>query len=303
MGPAYLDLGRVELEERAERAWSLLENCRLCPRECGVNRLGEERGYCGSGQNPIVSSYNAHFGEEPPISGDCGSGTVFFTNCNMKCVYCQNYPISQLGNGREVGLERLGRMMLDLEARGCHNVNFVTPSHMVPQILKGLLTAVEGGLSVPLVYNSSGYDSVETLLLLDRVVDIYMPDSRYGSNYAAQKYSDAPDYVEINRKALKEMHRQVGDLAVKGGVAERGILIRHLVLPNGLSESRQVFDFIARELSPDTYMSLMDQYFPCYEAEGYPEISRKISLEEYKDTLDAMWEFGLHRGWVQDHIG
>jgi putative pyruvate formate lyase activating enzyme len=279
-----------------------MRNCKLCPRRCAVNRLEGELGYCGTGRDPVVSSYNAHFGEEPPISGSAGSGTIFFTNCNMKCVYCQNYPISQLKNGREVSVEELGSMMLALQARGCHNVNFVTPSHMVPQILKGLLLAADRGLDLPLVYNSGGYDSVETLRLLDNVFDIYMPDSRYGFDEQAGKYSDAPDYVEVNRKALKEMHRQVGDLDVKEGVASRGLLIRHLVLPNGLSNSRKVFAFIAKELAENTYMSLMDQYFPCYEAGTYPELSRRISSEEYKEALDAMWESGLQRGWVQDHI-
>ncbi len=300
--PAYLALPEGELEDRADRAFALMEECRLCPRECGVDRLAGKSGYCESGPDPVVSSYNAHFGEEPPISGRSGSGTIFLTNCNMKCVYCQNYPISQLHNGRQVSCEQLGKMMLSLQSRGCHNINFVTPSHMVGPILRGLAAAACNGLELPLVYNSGGYDSVETLRLLDGVFDIYMPDSRYGRNEEAARYSDAPDYVGVNRAALKEMHRQVGDLMVRGGVAVKGLLIRHLILPNGLSSSKEVFKFIAEELSKETYMSLMDQYFPCYQADRYPEISRRIDSHEYKDALDAMWGFGLHRGWVQDHV-
>ncbi|MFQ5904964.1 MAG: radical SAM protein [bacterium] len=300
--PRYLNLSTKELDERIERAFSLLDGCRLCPRECGVNRLRGELGYCNSGKAAIVSSYNPHFGEEPPISGHNGSGTIFFTNCNMRCIYCQNYPISQLHNGNEVMCDELAQMMMSLQARGCHNVNFVTPTHMVAQILEALSDAVEKGLTIPLVYNSGGYDSVQTLRLLDGIFDIYMPDSRYGKNAEASRYSDAPDYVEVNRAALREMHKQVGDLVLKDGVGVTGLLIRHLVLPNGLSNSFEVFTFIAEELSRNTYVSLMDQYFPCYQADSCPELSRRINSKEYQDALDAMWELGLHRGWVQDHF-
>jgi len=300
--PRYLNLSSSELDDKIQGAFSLLDGCRLCPRECGVNRLQGELGYCNSSEVPFVSSYNPHFGEEPPISGVTGSGTIFFTNCNMRCVYCQNYPISQLHNGKDVGCDEVAQMMISLQARGCHNVNFVTPTHMVPQILKALTTAIGRGLTIPLVYNSGGYDSVQTLRLLDGIFDIYMPDSRYGKNEEASKYSDASDYVEVNRAALKEMHRQVGDLVLKDGVGVTGLLIRHLVLPNRLSNSSNVFTFIAKELSRNTYVSLMDQYFPCYQAESYPELRRRISSKEYQDALDAMWELGLHRGWVQDHF-
>lgn len=300
--PGYLNLMGKELTDKVEKAFSLLDECRLCPRECGVDRLKGELGYCDSGRDAIVSSYNPHFGEEPPISGHSGSGTIFFTNCNLNCAYCQNYPISQLHNGRTVSSDELAEMMLSLEEKGCHNINFVTPTHMVPQILQGLSTAVGKGLMLPLVYNSGGYDSVGTLKLLDGVFDIYMPDSRYGRNVEGSKYSDAPDYVEVNRAALKEMHSQVGDLAMKDGVAVSGLLIRHLVLPNGLSNSGEVLSFIAEHLSKNTYVSLMDQYFPCYHADSFPELARRITTKEYEDALDAMWKLGLHRGWVQDHL-
>jgi putative pyruvate formate lyase activating enzyme len=279
-----------------------MEGCRVCPRECGLDRLHGELGHCHSGREAVVSSFNPHFGEEPPVSADRGSGTIFFTSCNLNCVYCQNYPISQLRNGKETTCDGLAGMMLSLQEEGCHNINFVTPTHMVPQILESLCVAVDRGLEIPLVYNSSGYDSVETLKLLDGIVDIYMPDSRYGKDEEALKYSNAPGYVGINRAALEEMHRQVGDLVIEAGVARSGILIRHLVLPVNLSNSKEVFKFIAENLSRNTYMSLMDQYFPCHKAGSYPELSRRINSREYEDALDWMWELGLHRGWVQDHF-
>jgi putative pyruvate formate lyase activating enzyme len=268
-----------------------------------VNRLVGQQGFCRSGKEVIISSYNSHFGEEPPLVGSSGSGTIFFTNCNLRCVYCQNYPISQLGNGNKVTLLELAKIMLELQKRRCHNINLVTPTHFVPQILKGLQLAIKMGLYIPIVYNTSGYESVGTLKLLDGVVDIYLPDARYADNKIAKKYSAAPNYFEVMKKALKEMYRQVGELIInKSGVAHSGLIVRHLVLPGGLSGTRKIMRFIAREISPHTYISLMAQYFPAYQAGQFPSLSRKINREEYREALQAFKEEGLEDGWFQKDI-
>lgn len=301
--PRYLNIKEEELDRRIEKAYKLLSPCEVCPRKCGVNRLEGEKGFCRSGEEVIVSSYNAHFGEEPPLVGHFGSGTIFFTNCNLKCVYCQNYPISQLGNGNKVSLSELAKIMLALQKRKCHNINLVTPTHFVPQILKSLKLAIKIGLHIPIVYNTSGYDSVNTLKLLDGIVDIYLPDARYADNEIARKYSSAPDYFEIMKKALREMHRQVGDLSLnRMGVAHSGLIVRHLVLPEGLSGTKKIMHFIAREISPHTYISLMAQYFPAYRAEQFPLLSRRINREEYREALRAFEEEGLGNGWFQKDI-
>ena len=301
--PRYLNIKEEEFDRRIEKAYKLLSPCEVCPHKCGVNRLEGEKGFCRSGEEVIVSSYNAHFGEEPPLSGNFGSGTIFFTNCNLKCVYCQNYPISQLGNGNKVSLSELAKIMLALQKRKCHNVNLVTPTHFVPQILKSLKSAIKMGLHIPIVYNTSGYDSVNTLKLLDGVVDIYLPDARYAENETARKYSSAPNYFEIMKKALKEMHRQVGDLvADKIGVARSGLIVRHLVLPEGLSGTKKIMRFITREISPHTYISLMAQYFPAYQAGQFPLLSRRVNREEYREALQAFKEEGLESGWFQKDI-
>ena len=301
--PRYLNIKEEEFDRRIEKAYKLLSSCEVCPHKCKVNRLEGERGFCRSGEEVIVSSYNAHFGEEPPLVGNFGSGTIFFTNCNLKCVYCQNYPISQLGNGNKVILPDLAKIMLALQKRRCHNINLVTPTHFVPQILKSLKLAIKMGLHIPIVYNTSGYDSVNTLNLLDGVVDIYLPDARYADNEIARKYSSAPDYFEIMKKALKEMYHQVGDLALdKAGVARSGLIVRHLVLPEGLSGTRKIMQFIAREISPHTYISLMAQYFPAYQAGQFPSLSRRINREEYREALQAFKEEGLEDGWFQKDI-
>lgn len=299
--PSYIKLFETgELENRVGEALQMLTNCRLCPWECGVNRL-ERVGVCRTGRMAKVSSFNAHFGEEPPISGIQGSGTIFFTNCNLRCIYCQNYPISQLGHGEEVSPEELASMMLTLQRWGCHNVNFVTPSHVVPQILESLWLAVKKGFSLPLVYNSSGYDSLSSLRLLDGVIDIYMPDLRYADNKAGKMFSGVEDYVEVSRTAVREMHRQVGDLQLdEKGIAKRGLLIRHLVLPRGWAGTKSTMEFIAREISPRTYISLMSQYFPAYKATENPEINRRITPSEYEEAKRAMLESGLENGWFQD---
>ncbi len=285
------------LRERAEAALGRLETCDLCPRACGVNRLAGELGYCRSGRYARVSSFTPHFGEEQPLVGAHGSGTIFMTGCNLRCVYCQNYDISQLGEGRVVSPEKLGEMMVCLQEGGCHNINFVTPTHFVPQILEALVPAVELGLSVPLVYNSGGYDSVETLRLLEGIFDIYMPDAKYGSDAAAKKYSDAADYTGVMKAAIREMHRQVGPLEVDDdGVAVRGLLVRHLVLPENLAGTAEVVRFLAEEVSPETYLNVMAQYHPCFKAYSYPELSRPITLREYAEAVNLARVAGLDRG-------
>ncbi|MBU4349088.1 radical SAM protein [bacterium] len=301
--PRYLNIKEKEFDRRIEKAYKLLSPCEVCPRKCGVNRLEGERGFCRSSEEVIVSSYNAHFGEEPPLVGNFGSGTIFFTNCNLKCVYCQNYPISQLRNGNKVNLSELAKIMLALQKRKCHNINLVTPTHFVPQILKSLKLAVKMGLHIPIVYNTSGYEEVKTLKLLAGIVDIYLPDARYADNEIALKYSSAPGYFEIMKKALKEMHQQVGDLALdKTGIAHSGLIVRHLVLPEGLSGTKKIMHFIAREISPHTYISLMAQYFPAYQAGQFPPLYRKINKEEYRKASQAFKEEGLENGWFQKDI-
>jgi putative pyruvate formate lyase activating enzyme len=295
-------LSNTELQNRIEAAYRLLESCRVCPRECGVNRLKNEKdGFCRSGLNPIVSSVSPHHGEEPPLSGTRGSGTIFFANCNLKCVYCQNYPISQMGNGAERTPGELACQMLWLQEQGCHNLNLVTPTHFMPQILKALGIAKERGFSLPIVYNTSGYESYEALRLLDGIVDIYLPDMRYADDAVALKYSSVPHYPEVNRAAIREMFRQVGNLVLdENGVAQRGLIIRHLVLPGGLSGTEGVMKFLAEEVSREVSISLMSQYFPAHKAHESEELSRRITDEEYGEAYQIMLRYGLEKGWVQD---
>lgn len=294
---SYNQMPPEELQKRAEAALASLESCEICPRSCGVNRLEGELGYCRSGRYARVSSFTPHFGEEPPLVGSHGSGTIFMTGCNLRCVFCQNYDISHLGEGREVSATKLAEMMVCLADGGCHNVNFVTPTHFVPQILEALVEATEMGLSVPLVYNSGGYDSVETLRLLDGIFDIYMPDAKYGTDAAAKKYSDAADYTGVMKAAILEMHRQVGPLEVgDDGVAVRGLLVRHLVLPENLAGTAEVVRFLAEEVSPETYLNVMAQYHPCYRAHQFPELSRPITLREYAEAVNLARVAGLDRG-------
>ena len=291
-----------ELNERIEAAYRLLESCRVCPRECEVNRLKNDKlGFCRSGLNPVVSSVSPHHGEEPPLSGTRGSGTIFFTNCNLRCVYCQNYPISQMGNGEERTPGELACQMLWLQEQGCHNLNLVTPTHFVPQILKALGIAMQRGFNLPIVYNTSGYESIETLRLLDGIVDIYLPDMRYTDTAAALKYSIAPDYPEINRAAIKEMYRQVGKLVLdEQGIARRGLIIRHLVLPGKISGTEGVMKFLSEEISKDVSISLMSQYFPAHRAREFTELNRRILPEEYEEAYQIMLKHGLENGWVQE---
>jgi len=287
------------MQEKIKKAYKLLESCRLCPRECGINRVKGELGFCKAGILPMVSSFHPHFGEEPPISGSRGSGTIFFTQCNLKCVFCQNYPISHMGEGREVSIEELAATMLRLQGQGCHNINLVTPTHYIPQILEAVILARQKGLSVPMVYNCGGYEGMETLDLMEGVVDIYMPDMKYSNSKAAERFSSAPNYFEISKKAVKEMHRQVGDLKIEKGIAIKGLLIRHLVLPDNLAGSEAIFDFIVEELSPHTYVNIMAQYYPCHMAFRFPEISRRITHREYIDTLKLAKKKGLSGGFRQ----
>jgi putative pyruvate formate lyase activating enzyme len=295
--PAYRRTYRERaFPERVEKAFKIIEDCTLCPRLCGVNRLRGDRGTCRGAYLPEVSSYFPHFGEEQPLVGQHGSGTIFFSHCNLRCCFCQNYSISHLGEGREVSFERLGRMMVELQRLGCHNINFVTPSHFVPQILQALSFAVEMGLRIPLVYNTSGYDSVETLALLDGIVDIYMPDVKFAASGPAEEYCRAPDYPEVAQQAVKEMHRQVGDLVLdEHGIARRGLLVRHLVLPQGLSGAGQVMHFLATEISTNTYINIMDQYYPCGDITPHSPLGRRASAEEFTDAVKMARNEGLTR--------
>jgi putative pyruvate formate lyase activating enzyme len=294
--PAYLELHeKGELERRAEAAERLLEPCRVCPRECLAQRLQGETGVCGVAENAMISSYGPHYGEERPLVGTGGSGTIFLAHCNLCCVFCQNSEISQEGEGQVVPVRRLAEMMLDLQKMGCHNINFVTPTHQVPQILRALPLAVEGGLEVPLVYNCGGYESLETLRILDGVFDIYMPDFKYADAEAAKKYSNVESYPEVAKAAFREMHRQVGDLVMdRRGIARRGLLVRHLVLPNNLAGTGEVVCFLA-ELSEDTYVNIMAQYRPCYRAHEYPPLARRPTREELEGALRLARAAGLHR--------
>lgn len=286
-----------DLAARAREALARLESCEICPRHCRVNRLKDERGFCRIGRLARVYSHAPHFGEEPPLVGTRGSGTIFFSGCNLSCVFCQNYEISQMDQGRDVSAEALARMMLALQDSGCHNINFVTPSHFVPQILEALVLASEGGLEVPLVYNSGGYDSVETLRLLEGIFDIYMPDMKYGSDEMAMKYSHAPQYAAHAKSAIMEMHRQVGDLVVnEQGIAERGLLVRHLVLPSDLAGTAEVVRFLSEEISKETYLNIMDQYRPEYNACSSPELDRRITLQEYREAVRLAAGAGLTMG-------
>lgn len=291
-----------ELKRRVGVSYSALSCCRLCPRNCSVNRLRGQLGFCHTGKIAKVASHNIHTGEEPPISGLRGSGTIFFSSCNLQCKFCQNYPISQLRHGNPVTPDELADMMLSLQSRGCHNINFVTPSHVVPQVLAGLYKAVVAGFTLPIVWNSSGYDGLESLKLLDGVVDVYMPDIKYSSNDVAEHYSAAKNYWDAVRPAIKEMHRQVGGLQIgKDGTAKRGLLIRHLVLPNGLAGTEKVLKFITEEISQETYISLMSQYFPANKATGHETLGRRITKKEYDSAQKLLKKFGLKNGWFQPY--
>ncbi|OGO59357.1 MAG: radical SAM protein [Chloroflexi bacterium RBG_19FT_COMBO_47_15] len=304
--PGYIALyHNGELERRANALEARLASCDICPRECHVDRLEDQQGYCRSGHLPIVSTACAHHGEEPAISGTRGSGTVFFGNCNMPCVYCQNYQISQnweKQQSRQMDCHALAESMIYLQDEiGCHNINFVSPSHFVPQLVRAVLEAVPMGLRVPLVYNTSSYDSVASLRELDGIISIYLADLRYASDAVAKKFSHTPDYVERAHQAIKEMYRQVGDLTVdEYGVAQQGLIVRHLILPNGLAGSEESLTWLARELSSTVTVSIMSQYLPLHRAQRIPLLSRTISAAEYEMVLQLLSDLGIENGWIQE---
>ena len=295
--PAYIETFKKGLlAEKIESAREIIKSCTLCPRQCKVDRTVGETGVCKTGDKAYVSSFNAHFGEEGPLVGTYGSGTIFFTHCNLRCIFCQNYDISHLGQGEEISDEQLADIMLWLQNKRCHNINFVTPSHVVPQILSALAVAVPKGLSLPLVYNTGGYDSVDTLKLLDGVFDIYMPDFKFWDPAIAKATCNAENYPEVAQQALLEMHRQTGDLVMDDtGIAQRGILLRHLVLPSGLSGTREIMRFIARRVSKNTYVNIMPQYRPCGRAGEIKALSVHPSNTDFETALQAAEEEGIKR--------
>ena len=295
--PSYLSrLTLGELELRAAQFRELMRECTVCPRECGARRLNGQYGVCRSTDQVVISSAGPHFGEEAPLVGVHGSGTIFFTSCNLKCLFCQNYDISQLRAGHPISIRQLAQQMLWLQELGCHNINLVTPTHCTPQIVEAVIHAVGLGLSIPIVYNCGGYESVQTLKLLEDIVDIYMPDIKYSDDEHARKFSGAKDYWEVVQAAVKEMHRQVGDLECDShGIAHRGLLIRHLVLPNGIAGSKRVLEFVAQEVSLNSYVNVMGQYHPSYRAGEVPELNRRITSAEHTEATGYALALGLHR--------
>ena len=295
--PAYLDLlTSGDLEKRAAVFQRRLKACDLCPRDCGVNRREGEIGVCGVGNQVWVNSYGPHFGEEDPLRGSQGSGTIFFSGCNLSCLYCQNAEISQKVSGSEISVEVLADMMLELENRGAHNINLVSPTHVAAQIVKAIYIAAQRGLRLPIVYNSGGYDSIHTLKMLDGIIDIYMPDMKYSEPEISERLSGVFDYPSVNQLAVKEMFRQVGDLVLSSrGIAERGLLIRHLVLPDDLAGSKAILRFIGKEISLNTYLNIMDQYRPAYLAGRHSEINRRITSDEYLAVVGEAVMLGLKR--------
>lgn len=298
MSPLYLEKLTIdELREKSIQLKELLYNCRICPNECEVNRFESPSGKCYSTSEIMISSLGPHFGEEQPLVGTNGSGTIFLTNCNLSCVFCQNYDISQQGRGETVSVSEFADAMMSIQNRGCHNLNLVSPTHYIPQIVEALTLAIEKGFELPIVYNCGGYESVETLRLLEDVIDIYMPDIKYSEDAVAEEYSGITGYWTVVQKAIKEMHRQVGDLKIsKRGIAQRGLLIRHLVLPNAIAGSNKIIDFIAEQISTDTYLNIMNQYHPAFKSYQHPEIHRRITKSEYSEVIKYAKERGLTRG-------
>ena len=294
--PAYLRLPPNILSDNVREAEEILKDCTLCPRECRVDRTSDQQGFCRTGDKPFISSYGPHFGEEKPLVGRFGSGAIFMGNCNLGCLFCQNYSISHLGEGIEISFEKLADIMLSLQKEGCHNINFVTPTHQMPMILRSLLIASEKGLNIPVVYNCGGYESLHAIEILDGIVDIYMPDFKYRDPAMALKYSKAEDYPQSAMAAIKEMHRQVGDLVTdQRGIAMRGLLVRHLVLPEGIAGTSGVVKFLAEEISKNTYINIMDQYHPCFKAFDHPPLNRRITPQEYADAVQMAIDAGLKR--------
>ncbi|MFO7929459.1 MAG: radical SAM protein [Candidatus Humimicrobiaceae bacterium] len=281
----------------------LLSNCIICPHKCLVNRAEGVKGFCKAPASPVISSSMPHHGEEPPISGTSGSGTIFFTYCNMRCVYCQNYQISQQHEGRKIKVGKLAELMLELQNRGCHNINFVSPSIWIPQIVSATAIAKKSGLNIPLVFNTGGYDNPRIIKMLEGIIDIYMPDIRYSDNEVAKKYSGINNYVDYNHKALIEMYSQVGGLKLgPNNIAKKGMLIRLLVLPNNIGEIKKTIDFIKNSLSADVYLSIMAQYHPTFKARQYPEINRSITSKEYYQVVKYAEKKGFSSGYIQDYV-
>ncbi len=284
------------LPEKITEAEAILKRCELCPRKCHVDRTSGQRGFCKTGDKPFIASWGPHYGEERPLVGRHGSGTIFFGNCNLGCIFCQNYSISHLGEGQEISFEKLSSIMIELQQMGCHNINMVTPTHQVPMMLRALELAKAKGLSIPIVYNCGGYESLHVIKLLEGLIDIYMPDFKYSDPQMSLKYSDAADYPEIAKTVIKEMYRQVGDLKIYDtGVAVRGLLVRHLVLPEGIAGTAGVVKFISREISKNTYINIMDQYHPCFRAFDMPPLNRRITDKEYRDAIQLALDAGLKR--------
>jgi putative pyruvate formate lyase activating enzyme len=283
------------LSDIVREAESILQKCELCPRKCHVNRTAGEKGFCRTGDKPFVTSWGSHYGEESPLVGRHGSGTIFFGNCNLGCIFCQNYTISHFGKGEEMPFEKLALIMLEMQNSGCHNINLVTPTHQAPMILRSLEIAKGKGLSVPIVYNCGGYESLHVITLLEGIVDIYMPDFKYSDPQMALNYSSARDYPDAAKAAIKEMHRQVGDLVIENGVAKKGLLVRHLVLPEGIAGTEGVVKFIAEKISENTYINIMDQYLPCFRAFESPPLNRRITDREYRDAIRMAQDAGLKR--------
>jgi len=282
----------------------LLERCTICPRNCKVNRNKGGVGFCKAGAKTEVYAAHLHFGEEPPVSGYNGSGTIFFAHCNLRCAYCQNYRLSQLEHGKDFEVHELAGLMLSLQRQKAHNINLVTPTHYAPQIAAAIISARKMGLTIPIVYNTSGYEAVRTLRFLNGLVAVYLVDMRYGDNMSASKYSACPDYVEINQAAVEEMYRQVGNLKItKDGIAERGVIVRHLVLPHNTSGTEGVLKFVSLYLGREAYISFMSQYYPAYNAFKYDEISRRINKKEYDGALMMLEKYNLRNGWVQEYMG
>ncbi len=293
---SYLKLTHADLWERVRAAEEILKECTLCPRNCKVDRTSGEVGVCKTGDKPFVASWGSHFGEERPLVGRSGSGTIFFSHCNLRCIFCQNWTISHLGEGSEISFERLARIMTELQEMGCHNINLVTPTHQMPMILHSMAVAAETGLNIPIVYNCGGYESIEAIKILEGVIDLYMPDFKYSDPEMALKYSKAKDYPQVAKAAIKEMHRQVGDLIMdERGIALHGLLVRHLVLPEGIAGTKEVVRFIADEISKNTYINIMDQYYPCYKAFEYPPLNRRITSREYAEAVKMALDAGLKR--------
>ncbi|MCM1991551.1 radical SAM protein [Oceanirhabdus seepicola] len=295
--PGYVNLyNSDELKNRVELLRQKLESCTLCNHKCKVNRVNGEAGFCGAGENMVITCYGAHFGEEKELVGTEGSGTIFFSYCTMRCVFCQNYDLSHYPQGNEESPERLSDIMMELQEKGCHNINLVSPTHFIPQIVEGIYIAAQKGLDIPIVYNTGGYEDYDTIKLLDGVIDMYMPDIKFADNHKGFKYTKCKNYFDAAKITTKEMYRQVGDLKVDGeGIATKGLLLRHLVMPNNVEDSKNIIGFIKNELSKNTVVNIMRQYTPMHKACDFPEISRKVEVEEFKEVVEYAKQLGLKR--------